>query len=500
MLFAPRSLERRGASASGGPASPGPRFAAALALAGTLAGMPAAIPAAAADSRLPDLGGGSGETLGRAEEERLGEAFLRQIRGHLRLVDDPEAVDYIDALGQRIASADPERRYRFLLVDSPSVNAFAGPGGVIAVNAGLVAVTESESELAAVVAHEVAHVALEHLAQLMARNRRTSLAALASVVAGIVLATQSPSAGQTVLAAGTAGAQHSVLRYSREKEMEADRTSMELLHRAGFDPRAVPAFFQRFHEWRRFAGSPPEFLSTHPATLSRIADTLGRAEQYEPRAYRESADYPLVRAKLQVMLADKPESALARFEARVRAGGPDPAEADRYGLAIALMGADRHEEASAVLEALRRDFPERAAHRAAAAEAYSALGEEARALDLLAASVDRFPDHRALVYGYGFALVRAGRAEDATVLLRRFQRAHETDATVHRLLGLAHQRAGRAAASHMALAEFHYHNGDLASAIRQLDIALDDPAIDDYRAARATARRKQLRDERAAYR
>ena len=161
------------------------------------------------------------------------------------------------------------------------------------------------------------------------------------------------------------------------------------------------------------------------------------------------------------------------------------------------MGSNRHEEANIVLEALRRDFPERPAHRTAAAEVYSALGEENRALDLLTASVERFPDHRALVYAYGLALVRAGRPDEATALLRRFQRAHETDAAIYRLLGLAHQRAGRRAASHMALAEFHARNGDLESAIHQLDIALEDPAIDDYRSARADARRQQLRDQRS---
>ena len=492
MSFAPLSLERCIPSASG----PAWRLATALAVVGTLAVTPVAV----ADNRLPDLGDAAGETLTRAAEERLAEEFLRQIRGQLRLVDDPEVVDYVDRLGQRIAKADSERSYRFLVVDTPSVNAFAGPGGIIAVNAGLVVVTESESELAVVLAHEIAHVSQRHLAQLLERSELASLATLASVFAGIFLATQNPSAGQAVLLATTAGAQHSALRYSREKEMEADRTGIALLHQAGFDPRAVPAFFQRFQEWQRFTARPPEFLSTHPITLSRIADARGRAERYEPRVYRESADYSLVRAKLRVRLADKPATAVAHFEALVRAGGANTAEGDRYGFAIALMSANRYEEASTVLEDLRRDFPDRAAHRTAAAEAYSALGEDARALDLLAASAERFPDHRALVYGYGSALVRAGRVDEATALLRRFQRKHDTDATIHRLLGLAHQRAGRLAASHMALAEFHYRKGDLMSAIRQLDIALEDPAIDDYRAARAEARRQQLRNERTGHR
>ena len=468
------------------------RLAGGLALAGAIA----AAPCAAAENRLPDLGDAAGETLDRAEEEKLGQAFLRQIRRRLSLVDDPEVNDYIDALGQRIARADPERRYRFLVVDAPTVNAFAGPGGVIAVNAGLVVVTESESELAAVLAHEIAHVTQRHLAQLIERSGLASLATLASVFASIVIATQNPQAGQAAIAATAAGAQQSALRFSREKEMEADRAGMALLHQAGFDPRAVPTFFERFQDWQRFSSTPPEFLSSHPVTLSRIADTRGRAEQFEPRTYRESADYPLIRAKMQVRLATKPGALIDHFRARVSAAGRKAAEADRYGLALALMSASRNEEASVILEELRRDFPNRAAHRAAGAQSYSALGESDRALELLAASLEWFPDYRSLVYGYGRELVRVGRPDEAADLLRRFQRIRESDPAVYRLLGLAYQRAGRRAASHVALAEFHYRNGDLESAIRQLEIALDDPAIDDYNAARAQARREQILEER----
>ena len=461
----------------------------------TLAVAVAAGRPSAAENSLPDLGDAAGETLARAEEDRLGDAFLRQIRRRLRMVDDPEVVDYLDSLGQQIASADATRRYRFLVVDSPSVNAFAGPGGVIAVNAGLVVITESESELAAVLAHEIAHVTQRHLAQLIERSELASLATLASVFAGIVLATQSPEAGQAAIAASAAGAQDAALRFSREKELEADRTGMALLHRAGFDPRAVPAFFERFQEWQRFTSAPPEFLSTHPVTLARIADARGRAEQFAPLAYRESGEYRLVRAKLRVRLAATPAAALEHFNARVDAGDAKSSEADRYGLALALIGTNRHEEAKAILAGLLAEFPDRAAHRTAAAETHAALGEDERALELLASSVERFPDYRALVYGYSLALVRAGRAEEAAALLRRFQRKQDSDPAIYRLLGLAHQRAGRPAASHMALAEFHYRNGDLESAIRQLDIALDDPAIGDYRAAMAEARRHQLKTE-----
>ena len=242
---------------------------------------------------------------------------------------------------------------------------------------------------------------------------------------------------------------------------------------------------------------PPEFLSTHPVTAARIADTRGRAEQFEPRVHRDSADYPLIRAKLRIRLASTPAAAVEHFAAKVSADGTEAREADRYGLALALSGASRHDEARAILDTLLEEFPDRAAHRTAAADTYSALGEDERALSLLATAVEQSPGHRSLVYGYARALVHAERPDEAAAVLRRFQRSRESDAALYRLLALAHQRAGRSAASHMALAEFHYHNGDLVPAIRQLDIALELPAIGDYRAARAEARRRELREERS---
>lgn len=497
---------RRGAGRAGAHL-PAALLAAAAALGG------GALPAAA-DTTLPDIGDASGEVLTRAEEDRLREGFLRQVRAALPVIDDPEIVGYINTLGRRIAAPDPERSYRFLVVDEPEVNAFAGPGGIIAVNAGLVLVTESESELAAVLAHEIAHVTQRHLARMIDRSRLSSLGTLASVAAAIILARQNADAGQAVLAAGLSKAEEGALRFSRENEQEADNTGLTLLAEAGFDPRAMPEFFERFREWQRYTSKPPEYLSTHPDTGSRIADARGRAEQFEPRTYRESPEYPLIRAALRVRLASTAAAAREYFEARLADAGTGAgtgaagAEEDRYGLALALMAMDRHGEAVELLAELGREFPDRAAHRVASAKALTALGDDARAFELLAESVERFPDHRALTLRYGQALVEAGRADDALRMLRGFQRSHGAGAAgdalgsgeevdLYRLLALAHERAGHRADSHLALAEFHYRSGDLGEAIRQLEIALEDPAIGEYRSARAETRREELERERS---
>ena len=494
LVLAHRARRATPAGPAAGSVARALRIAAPLALAGTVAGIPTPL-ASGAEARLPDLGEAASETLSRAEEDRLGETFLRQVRARLRLVDDPEIADYVDSLGQAIAGADPERSYRFLVVDAPTANAFAGPGGVIAVNTGLMMVTRSESELASVLAHEIAHVTQRHLARMIERSQASSLTTLAAIFGAIVLASQNAEVGQAAITASVAGARQSALKYSRENEMEADRVGMELLYRAGFDPRAMPAFFKRFQEWQRFASRAPEYLSTHPVILSRISDTEGRAEQFERRSYRDGPEYPLIRAKVRVRMAASPAAVLEHFESRIGSASGEASEADRYGLALALLAANRPAEASTILEELRTDFPERTAHLVAAAQAYTALGQPMLALDLLAASAARFPNHRALAHRHGLALVQANRPDEAATLLREFQRRHESDAAVYRLLGLAHQRAGRPAASHMALAEFYFWNGDLESAVRQLDIALKEPSIDDYESARAQARREELQRE-----
>ena len=280
---------------------------------------------APAQSELPDFGDASAAALSPADERRLGEAFMREVRARLVLVDDPGIEEYVDSVGRRLAAASdaPPQPFHFFVVAHDDVNAFAGPGGHIGINAGLVMNTASESELASVLAHEMAHVTQRHLARRFEQRGRSSLPVFAGIIAAIVIGSQSPDLGQATAAAALGSAMQQTLNFSREAEQEADRVGMRLLERAGYDPRAMPAFLETLGQATRFARKPPEYLSTHPLTTSRIADLQARAEWRPRREQEDRLRYRLVKARLEVLLGDDPARSLARFE--------DALEGEEYG-------------------------------------------------------------------------------------------------------------------------------------------------------------------------
>src|SRR5690606_6183983 len=182
---------------------------------------------------------------------------------------DPEVTEYIRALGLRLSSQahDGSQRFNFFMVRDTSINAFALPGGFIGVNAGLMLETQQESELAGVLAHEVAHVTQRHIARSLAAQSRNSLVSTAAMLAAILLG--AAAGGGDAAMAGVAAAQSLAIQqqisFTRSNESEADRVGLGILARAGFDPNGMPAFFETM---ARRAGTSemniPEMLRTHP--------------------------------------------------------------------------------------------------------------------------------------------------------------------------------------------------------------------------------------------
>ena len=220
-----------------------------------------------AQSELPDFGDASAGTISPAEERRMGEAFMREVRALLPLLDDPEVEEYVNSVGRRLASAGDAsaQPFHFFVVAHDEVNAFAGPGGYIGINAGLIVASGSEGELASVLAHEMAHVTQRHIARRFEQQERSTLPVFAGILAAVVLGSQSPDLGQAAAAATLGAAVQTALSFSREAEQEADRVGMNVLVRAGYDPREMVGFLQKLQTSTRFSHTPPEYLSTHPS-------------------------------------------------------------------------------------------------------------------------------------------------------------------------------------------------------------------------------------------
>lgn len=451
-----------------------PRWAGALPLALVLA-LPGAR-AATEDLKLPNLGEASTSLFSAEYEHQLGRTWLRIFRSQVPTVDDPLLHSYLEDLIYRLVTHSQlqDRRVDLVIVDNPTINAFAVPGGVIGVNSGLLLYAQTEDELATVLAHEIAHLSQRHFSRRVEFQQANRPLNLAAMLAGFVLlATAGGEAGMAALSAAQAAAQDSALRYSRSNESEADRVGMQTLVEAGFDPHAAPAMFERMLQTTRYAGSNrvPEFLRTHPLSENRIADTRTRALQYPRRALEVSLDYQLMRARVANQLADTPEEAVQKFRSELDGNTRSP-EAARYGLVLALTGAGRADEASLELDTIWSGDPSRLEYIIADAEIDMARNEPGVAAEKLARRLKRSPGNHALTMTYSRALMRDQRAHVAEEVLVEQSKRRPDDPGLWYLLAEVQGLSGDIVGLHQSRAEYFILNGILDEAEKQLNYAL----------------------------
>jgi len=454
--------------------------------------------AAGGQYRLPDFGDAASATLSRADERELGALIMRQIRTQLPIVDDPEIEDYIQSLGYKLISGASQggTDFHFFVVSDPAVNAFAIPGGYIGVHSGLITTTESESELASVLAHEIAHVTQRHIARAIAAAEGNQYVTLAAVLAGILIGTQNSQAGQAAVTGASAASTQSQIDFTRANEKEADRVGINMLAKAGYDPRAMPAFFEKLGIASRYYSRPPEFLSTHPVTASRIADSRGRAEQYPYKQFVDGVSYGLTRAKLRVLMTNNPPRVLAEFEAELKEESKAERSAALYGRALVLARLGKTERASEELRKLMATYPERTRFRVALAKQELASGNTRQALAIYDDAYRLFPDSKQLVHGYLDALLRNEKGKEALAILDDYARLYTKSAALYRLEAEAFSQIGETMSSRMALAEYYYRIGELDAAVNQLQLAANEPGGDFYQNSRLDARLKELESER----
>lgn len=212
------------------------------------------------DLNLPDIGTTAASTLTIDQELIYGDAYMRMLRASQPVINDPVLAEYVQDLGHRlVANAnDVKTPFHFFLINNREINAFAFFGGYVALHSGLFLHAQTESELASVVAHEIAHITQRHLARSMEEQARRSPATVAALVGSLLLAIAAPEAGIAAIHATTAGAMQSSINYTRSNEKEADRFGIDTLAKSGFDVSAMPRFFFSFSRpisLRKYASS-----------------------------------------------------------------------------------------------------------------------------------------------------------------------------------------------------------------------------------------------------
>ncbi|HFD79846.1 MAG TPA: M48 family peptidase, partial [Gammaproteobacteria bacterium] len=385
-------------------------------LAATLALTPPYTFSDVSGNELPDFGDSSGSLITPAQEQELGKAFMRSIRSQATLVSDPWINAYIRQLGARLVAASdaPSYPFTFFVVADPSINAFAGPGGYIGIHTGLILAARNESELAGVMAHEIAHVTQRHLLRAYESASQMSLPTAAGMLAALLLGVATKDAGAGIAAASAVQAgniQHQ-LNFTRANEKEADRIGIQTLGRSGIDPFGMPSFFERLHQSTRLYGNNvPEFLSTHPVTSNRIAEAMSRAEKIGRGKERDSLEFDLEQARLKVLTAKDPQLVLREYRALAAKG--DDSAAVRYALALANWRTGAPDKAKKLLRSLLKEDPDRSLYRTTLAEIELETGQKQAALRRLRDTLSLYPGDLVVGQYYASALIQTGHADQA---------------------------------------------------------------------------------------
>jgi len=204
---------------------------------------------------LPDMGASANAILSRAEEAEYAQALVRQMRAYEVLNEDPLISAYFEDMGYRLASNSdrPDKSFTFVVLDQPVVNAFAAPGGVIALYSGLILTADDENEVAGVLAHEIAHITQQHLYRAMESQQAMTIPIALAMLALVLVAGGSPEAIQTAVLGGQAAAMQAQIFFTRQNEYEADRIGISTLSRAGYNPAGMAEFFEKMGRKSRVA-------------------------------------------------------------------------------------------------------------------------------------------------------------------------------------------------------------------------------------------------------
>ncbi len=460
-----------------------------------LAGL-SAVPAMAETTTLdlPSIGDSTGSIFSPEYERRLGQAFLNHVRKQADIIEDPEIETYVHSVGYRlVANSDNNTQaFTFFVINDPLINAFAAPGGIVGLNAGTIINSGSESELAGVVAHEIAHVTQKHMARSAEMQSKLSLPMMAALLGAILIATQNPDAGMAAITAVQGGAVQAQINFTRHNEEEADRVGLQLLERANFDPLGMPAFFEKLQKNSRYGSQAPEFLRSHPLTTNRIADSQARAAAIPRKSqYEVSASYPLIRAKLIANGFRNPKDAVNHFRKELeRVEHVDPDGVLRYGLALALLEDKQYAGARDLLAGLLEQQGENASFLLAAAEVEARQNHFPEAIRIFERTEKLYPDYRPLVLNFSRTLLQAGDPARARDLLKKYGKYAELDLTYYDYLTRAEAESGNPVEAGMSNAEYYFLSGETRVAIERLRyiITQERPAPDYYQTERIRAR------------
>lgn len=416
-------------------------------------------------------------------DNHVGLSIVRKMRQQLPIIEDPELSQWLIAMGQRLSrSAGVGGKLYFVLVDNPEVNAAAYDGGVVLVNSGLVLYTTSESELAAVVAHEIAHITQNHLARRRADASGSGniLATGAAVLAGLAVGAQDSQAGGALITSALALQAHQQLAFNRSMEAEADRIGIRTLVRAGYKAAGMPSLQEKLD---RLNDNPNaelfKYIRSHPLSIERVSNTRNLARNLGNQG-RESIDYVYAREKMR---------ALTRRVGKTVTPPLPNATVQNYAKAMNLYYQGRINDSYTLLQ----NQQQQRASLIALATVLNDKRDYQQTVNLLSNQVNVRPSDIALLIPLSNALLGLGRAKEAWQRIARIIPSEQTSLRFFELKQEIARQAGYQADAYIAAAERNVRIGEYRYAILQLQQAQQLPNLTGNERAKVSARLNQIK-------
>jgi len=440
---------------------------------------------------LPQLGDPTQQEFTPYRESLMGKQFYRSIRAAVPFVTDLEVNDYITNLGQRLIShsSQPDKKIRVFVIKVANINAFAGPDANIGFHTGLIIAAENESELAGVMAHEISHVTQRHLARAMTESNTNPATMFATILAGILVASQNPEAGAAIIYGGSAALMQSQINFTRANEHEADRIGIGVLRDAGINPVGMAGFFETLLQQSESNNvmAQMEYLRTHPLSTTRIAEARNRIQPQDRKLPEDSLNFQFVRARLLVDMSKSTKLLIKQLE---KLNARQVGVVSQYTLGVAYIKNKQPKKAITLLNELSK----KQSHpwiQLALADAYNESKNEAAALKILKNLNALLPNYLPVSIRYAKTLVNTKQSEQAIVILN-FQLRTQKQSVVYNTLAKAYFSKGQVSQA-LEATSFEYElEGYLNLASQQITNALQQPNLNKLTIQRLESRKHEL--------
>ena len=403
--------------------------------------------------------------VSQTEEESLGRQFLRDLKRETPILYDPIVQEWTELFVYKIGeqSKVSKKAFELILIEDNSLNAFAAPGGIIGVNAGLFKYSDNEAQFASVIAHELAHLSQRHFARQILEGSDRSNQSLATVLAAIVVAVATSSPAAIIGGQGLLASQQ--LRFSRLYETEADREGYVTLQKSGYDTLEMSEMFKNMQEVRRLSGdNMPEFLLTHPITTRRITESRERAREYPSPGKKDSFNFKLIKKRVKYLMTDN--LSIRAFEKEI--GDNDE---DIYFRALIEKKKLNFTRSIELLKGLEKKYPDNLIIKTSLAEVYTESGNLRKSKEftneLLAVSLGNYP----LSYNLANAHIMEENYLAAEQVLEDIKFYRPVDINLLKDLSQVQKNSKNMLGYHLTNSEFLFYSGRYEEALRDLQEA-----------------------------